>query len=413
MSGERVAVLGGGIIGLACADELVRAGHRVTVLDPAPASGATRAAAGMLAPAGEAWFGEEALLRLGIESAARWPAYAASLESRAGIDVDMRSTGTLVVACDQDDLAEVRRSAALVAAHGVSVEELGRREARRREPTLGPRVAGAVHLPDDHQVNPRRVAAALLAVLGDRVCRQAAVGVCDGGVRLEDGALLTADVVVLATGSAGVPGVRPVRGEIVVARSQDPPRRVLRARVHGERVYVVPRAGGEVVVGATEEEHPAVAGGPRPTLGGLARLLAAARTLLPGLETAEVLEVLARDRPGSPDNGPILGPAPGASSIEGAAGAGVRVIIAGGHYRGGVLLAPVTAAAVRAYVDGTAVPEPARPFAPDRFCPGSSCPGPSAPGPSAPGPSAPGPSAPGPFIAGRVRPAPPTKGAHR
>jgi glycine oxidase len=354
----RVVVIGGGIVGLACADELVRARHDVRLFDPAPASGATYAAAGMLAPGGEAWFGEEVLLRLGVDSLERWPAYAAALEKRSGHDLDLRAGGTLLVAADRDDLAEVRRARALLEANGVRVEELDRRALRRYEPTLSGRVVGGALLPDDRHVNPRRVADALLAVLGDRVVRAHATAVADGVV-LADGSRIAADVVVLATGAAGMPHVRPVRGEVVRVRTHDAPSRVLRARVHGERVYVVPRLDGELVIGATEEEHPASEGTPLPTVGGVARLLETARALLPGLDTAELLEVVARDRPGSPDNGPLLGPvtSPGPA----------RVLVAGGHHRGGVLLAPVTAATLRAHVDGLDVPEAARPFTPDRI----------------------------------------------
>lgn len=356
--GLRVVVVGGGVIGLACADELVRAGHDVTVCDPRPGGGSTYAAAGMLAPGGEAWFGEEALLRLGIDSLARWPAFAASLAERSGHHLDLRSTGTVLVAADRDDLAEVHRACRLLDASGVRVEELDRRALRATEPMLSGRVVGGALLPDDRHVNPRRVADALLAVLGDRVVRARATPEPDGVV-LDDGSRLRADVVVLATGANGMPHVRPVRGEAVRVRSRPGPARVLRARVHGERVYVVPRAHGELLIGATEEEHPAGDGDPLPTLGGVARLLETARALVPGLATAELLEVVARDRPGSPDNGPLLGPVPGTGSA--------RLLLAGGHHRGGVLLAPVTAATVRAHVDGLAVPPAAQAFDPQRF----------------------------------------------
>lgn len=354
----RVVVVGGGIVGLACADELVLAGHDVRLFDPAPASGATYAAAGMLAPGGEAWFGEEALLRLGVESLGRWPAYAASLEERSGHDLDLRATGTLLVAADRDDITEVRRACALLASSGVSVEELDRGQLRRCEPTLSGRVVGGALLPDDRHVNPRRVASALLAVLGERVVRARATVTADGVV-LDDGSRIVADVVVLATGATGMAHVRPVRGEVVRVRTLDAPTRVLRARVHGERVYVVPRAGGELVIGATEEEHPAGTGTPAPTVGAVARLLETARALVPGLDTAELLEVIARDRPGSPDNGPLLGPVAGPGPV--------RVLLAGGHHRSGVLLAPVTAATLRAHVEGRDVPDAARAFTPDRF----------------------------------------------
>nr|MCW2728268.1 glycine oxidase [Aeromicrobium sp.] len=355
---QSVIVVGGGVVGLTCADELVRAGHDVTVCDPSPGAGATYAAAGMLAPAGEAWFGEELLLRLGQESLARWPSFASSLSERSNIDVDLRAGGALLVAGDRDDLEEVHRACRLLDDSGVRFEELGRRELRVREPRLSSRTVGGAFLPDDKQVNPRRVVDALLAVLGDRVVRQRAV-VRKDGVALEDGTRLRADVVVLATGATGLPRVRPVRGEIVRVRTTDAPACVLRARLHGERVYVVPRRDGEVVIGATEEEHSTNDVAPIPTVGGVARLLETARALLPGLETAQILEITARDRPGSPDNGPLIGDVPS----DGPA----RHLLAGGHYRGGVLLAPVTAAAICAYVAGRETPPFVDAFAPDRF----------------------------------------------
>jgi glycine oxidase len=356
--GLRVVVVGGGVIGLACADELVRAGHDVTVCDPRPACGSTYAAAGMLAPGGEAWFGEEALLRLGIDSLERWPAFAASLEQRSGHHLDLRSTGTMLVAADRDDLAEVHRACRLLNASGVRVEELDGRTLRAAEPVISGRVVGGALLPDDRHVNPRRVTDALLAVLGDRVVRARATPESDGVV-LDGGSHLRADVVVLATGATGIPHVRPVRGEVVRVRCRQAPIRVLRARVHGERVYVVPRAHGELLIGATEEEHPVGEGDPLPTLGAVGRLVETARALVPGLATAELLEVVARDRPGSPDNGPLLGPVSGTGSA--------RLLIAGGFHRGGVLLAPITAATVRAHVDGLRVPPATQAFDPNRF----------------------------------------------
>lgn len=355
----RAAVIGAGIVGLACAEELVRGGHEVRVFDPDPGAGATHAAAGMLAPAGEAWHGEADLLGLGLASARLWPEYAARLHAASGVDVDLRTAGTLLVGQDHDDLQQVRRSLDVLAAEGLAFHELDRREARAQEPTLS-RVAGAALLPDDHNVNPRKVVRALLRVLGERLV-PARASVVGTGVTAADGTRFDCDVVVVATGAearASVPQVRPVRGETIRLRASDPPSRVLRARVHGEPVYVVPRAGGEVVVGASEEEHDAE---PVASLGTVVRLLHAARTLVPGLETADVVEITARHRPGTPDNGPLIGP-------HGPAGP-VRQVLAVGHYRGGVLLAPVTAQAVRAHVEGGDVPAVARPFVPGRFTP--------------------------------------------
>lgn len=353
-------MVGAGVVGLACAEELLRRGHDVHVLDPRPATGATHAAAGMLAPAGEAWHGETALLRLGLASARLWPAYAARLASASGTDVDLREQGTLLVGGDHDDLSQVERTLDVLAAEGLPFRHLGRRDLRAHEPALG-RAAGGALLPDDHSVDPRRVAAALLRLVGDRLVRTAVTRVdgAAGRVVLADGGHLDCDAAVVATGAQArswVPQVRPVRGETIRLRAVDPPSRVLRAWVHGEPVYVVPRTGGEVVVGATEEEHD---GEPTATVGAVLRLLTSARALLPALETADILDITARNRPGTLDNGPLLG----LRDTDGP----LREVLAVGHYRGGVLLAPLTALVVRAYVEGTAVPDVALPFTPDRF----------------------------------------------
>ena len=360
----RVAVIGAGVIGLACAHELVASGHTVSVFDADPGQGATYAAAGMLSPAGEAWHGEDALLRLGLASAAMWAEYADRLSVSSGIDVDHRDAGTLLVGSDRDDLSIVLRTMDLLAGHGVETKLLNRDELLEREPALSNRVAGGAFLPGDHSVNPRRVVAALLALIGERLIRAHAEphvveGLCRGVVT-DRGLIHPSDVVIVATGhrlDELIPGprrvVRPVRGEIVRARTDDPPGRTIRASIHGRPVYVVPRAGGEVVIGATSEEH---AGEPTPTVGGVLRLLEDARALVPTLDAAGILDVTCRIRPGTPDNGPLVGP----SSTPG-------LLVAGGHHRGGVLLAPITASAVRAYVEGGDVPDVALPFHPNRF----------------------------------------------
>ncbi|MDO7868878.1 glycine oxidase ThiO [Nocardioides jiangxiensis] len=324
----KVRVLGAGVIGLACAWELTRRGHTVEVVDPAPGAGASHAAAGMLCPAGELWHGEEDLWRLGRESAALWPAFASQL------GVEVHRTGTLLAGADAGDLQEIDRQLALLAAAGTVVEPLGRRELQATEPGLG-RVAGGALLPEDHSVDPRSVVAALLARVP--VTRSSV------GLHVADPAY---DVTVVATGS-DLPEpfahlVRPVRGEILRVRTDDAPRHVVRGLVHGEPVYVVPRAGSdEVVIGATSEEHdgPAVV-----TVEGVHRLLDAARQLLPSLDRAAFVEAIARNRPGTRDNLPLVGP----SGVDG-------VVLAAGHYRHGVLLAPLTARLVADQLETGAV----------------------------------------------------------
>jgi len=312
----RVEVLGAGIIGLAVADELSRRGHGVEVVDPDPGRGASYASAGMLSPCAEVWHGEQALLELGRRSLNLWPAFAESL------GVPVQRTGTLLVGRDAGDLQEVHRQAGLVDSLGGRVEQVDARTCRRLEPTLAT-VAGGALLPADHSVDPRAVLDALL----DRVPVQSTAR--------------GAEVTVIATGAvlpapyAGL--VRRVRGEVVRARTDDPPRRTVRGWVRGEAVYIVPRPDGELVIGATSEEHDTPA---RVTVGGVARLLTAARELLPGLDRAELVETLARDRPGTADNLPVVGPThePG-------------VVLAAGHFRHGVLLAPLTAQLVADHLD--------------------------------------------------------------
>jgi glycine oxidase len=317
---DTIKVLGAGIVGLSVADELLRRGHAVTVVDPAPGTGASYAAAGMLSPSAELWHGEEELLRLGQESLALWPEYAGRL------GVPLHPAGTLLVGSDGGDLQQVERQAALLARHGVAVELLDAAAVAGLEPGLG-RVRGGARLADP-SVDPRAVVTALLA--------RVPVVASDPGTGH--------DVTVVATGSR-LPApyerlVRGVRGEILRLRSDDPPARTIRGWVHGEPVYLVPRGSGEVVVGATSEEHDEA---PVVTAGGVWRLLTAARALWPALDRAELVEATARDRPGTPDNLPLVGPADGG------------VLLAAGHYRHGVLLAPLTARLVAGHLDTGAV----------------------------------------------------------
>ncbi|WP_104107950.1 FAD-dependent oxidoreductase [Nocardioides sp. 616] len=317
----RVRVLGAGIIGLTCALELGRRGHRVEVVDPAPGSGASWAAAGMLSPAGEAWHGEADLLRTGRRSADLWPELARDL------GVPLRQVGTMLVAHDAGDAEDLGRLLSLLTDHGEPVERLASRDARVLEPALARGCAGAALLPRDHSVDPRAVVRALR-----RRCRvvPAATG--------------PADVTVVATGTTLPPPfahlVRGVRGEVVRAHCPDPPRRTLRGWVRGTPVYVVPRPDGEVVIGATQSEHAAP---PVVTLEGLATLLVAARTLLPGLDRATFGEAVARDRPASVDHRPLVG----ATHLP-------EVLLAAGHHRHGVLLAPLTAVLIADHLDGGA-----------------------------------------------------------
>jgi glycine oxidase len=305
--------------------------------------GAAHAAAGMLGPVAEAYFGEEALTGLLVESARRWPAFAAELG-----DVGYRDDGTLVVALTSDDLAEAERLRAYQAGLGLPIDRLRSSELRDREPRLSPRVRGGAFAAADHQVDPRRLLPAL---------RRAALGT---GVTIaaERG---PAEVTVIAAGcgSAALTGlpVRPVKGQVLRLRAPDhgPPgfRHVIRGYADSRHVYLVPRADGEVVVGATVEERTDSV----VTAGAVLDLLRAAADLVPDIAEYQLVEALAGHRPGTPDNAPMLGP------LDGRPG----VVVATGHYRHGIVLTPITADLIADLVE-KGVPDPMlAPFTPARF----------------------------------------------
>jgi glycine oxidase len=372
-----VLVVGGGAVGLAAAWRVAREGASVRVLDASGTRGATWAAAGMLAPVSEAVFGEEELLRLNLAALARFPSFAAELEAEVGQDVGLRREGTLVVALDADDRTALSRLSAFRSSLGLVTEELAGSAARRLEPFLSPEVRGAVLASDDLSVNNRRYASALHAALAHRgvdvvAGRAEELLVEDGravGVRADVGEL-RADVVVLAAGSwsptlPGLPPelvlpVRPVKGQILrLGPSPSLPAgrpvltRTVRALVRGTEVYLVPREDGEVVVGATVEER---GFDETVTVGAVHELLRDACDLVPVLTELALVECRAGLRPGTPDNGPLVG----RGGLDG-------LVVATGHYRNGILLSALSADAVAALVAGSDPASEWKPFAADRF----------------------------------------------
>ncbi|WP_329351130.1 glycine oxidase ThiO [Streptomyces sp. NBC_01261] len=370
-----VLVVGGGIIGLVTAWRAAQRGFSTAVLDPEPGGGAAQVAAGMLAAVTELHHGEQTLLALNLASADRYPDFAAELTDLTGLDLGYRRCGTLAVALDADDRAHLRELHALQHRSGLDSEWLSGRECRRLEPMLAPGVRGGLRVDGDHQVDPRRLAGALVAaceragVVFHRtwverltVGRDRATGV----VTREDVAL-AADQVVLAGGSLsgqleGVPNdvlppVRPVKGQVL--RLTVPERhapflsRTVRAVVRGSQVYLVPRENGELVVGATSEE---LGWDTTVTAGGVYELLRDAHELVPGITELPLTETRAGLRPGSPDNAPLLGP----TALPG-------LLLATGHYRNGVLLTPVTGDALAHALSTGELPDEARPFTPKRF----------------------------------------------
>jgi glycine oxidase len=382
-----VLIIGAGVIGLSIAWRAAQRGMQVIVADPAPGSGATRAAAGMLTPVAEAAYAEKELFRLGRESLLAYPAFAAELTELTGEPTGFRQCGTLQVAYDSSDLAVLDELRVLQETLGVAARRLTARECRAAEPMLDPSVRGGLLAEDDGSVDPRLLTKALLAAAsaaGAVFIRQGAAQIRiasvraggamrAGGAVLADGAEIRARWVVLAAGwqsgaIAGLPDgiappVRPVKGQILRLRPTPatlaaglPPgllARTVRGIVRGSSVYLVPRESGELVIGATQEEL-----GPdtRVTAGGVWELLRDARTLVPGITELELAEAAAGLRPGTPDNAPVIGP----SELPG-------LVLATGHFRAGVLLAPATAGIVADYLATERLADSALPFLPRRF----------------------------------------------
>ncbi|MBO1333385.1 glycine oxidase ThiO [Streptomyces sp. VRA16 Mangrove soil] len=378
-------VVGGGIIGLVTAWRAAQRGLSVAVVDPDPGGGAAQVAAGMLAAVTELHYGEQTLLALNVASARRYPDFVAELSEAAGQDLGYRACGTLAVALDADDRAHLRELHALQTKSGLQSEWLSGRDCRRLEPMLAPGVRGGLRVDGDHQIDPRRLASALVTACERagvifhrtwaerlRVIRDRARGVTLAGGNSQafgsgGGTELDAGQVVLAAGSrsgqlAGVPDevlppVRPVKGQVL--RLTVPKRyapflsRTVRAVVRGGNLYLVPRVNGELVVGATSEE---LGWDTTVTAGGVYELLRDAHELVPGITELPLTETRAGLRPGSPDNAPLLGP----TTLPG-------LHLATGHYRNGVLLTPVTGDAMAHVLATGELPEEARPFSPRRF----------------------------------------------
>jgi glycine oxidase len=370
-----VVVAGGGVIGTAIAWRAAAAGLDVVLVDPEAGDAASLVAAGMLAPASEALFGEGALLRLNLLAVGRFGSFAAELEEAAGRQVGLRREGTLAVAYDPGDYAALARLTAFRRSAGLDAAELDSRACRQLEPFLAPDVHGGVLFAGDWSVDNRRYAAALgeaarlakVRFVRDRVAEVRTGGGRARGVRLVGGGDIDAADVVVAAGCwsgavGGLPAglrdvVRPVKGQLLRLRHPAgvPPvlSHTIRAIVRGTDVYLVPRADGEVVVGATQEER-----GPDQTVtaGAVHDLLHEAMSVLPVTSELILAETCAGLRPGTPDNGPVVG----RCGPDG-------LLLATGHYRNGILMSPVTADAATALLSGQAPAPEWQPFTPQRF----------------------------------------------
>ncbi len=367
-------IVGGGVIGLAVGWRAAQRGLSVTLLErEAIGHAASRVAAGMIAPISEASPSEPALLALGRESAGLYPAFVAELSRCAGVDPGYRRCGTLLVARDADEAEALERELAFRRELELPVRRLLGREARALEPALAPTLRLALEIPDDHAIDPRALTQALelafCAAGGELRCpaEVAELVVANGrvsGVRLRDGELLAARQVVVAAGpwSGQLPGIpseaqvplRPVKGQILALHDPSGPGlldRVLRMQPG----YLVPRGDGRYVLGATMEER---GFDTTATAAAVFELLRDALELVPGASELVIDELMVGIRPGTADNGPILGP----GMVEG-------LHWATGHHRHGFLLTPITAEVVVSGLFGEPASTVAAPFGAARFAP--------------------------------------------
>ncbi|HEX8005888.1 MAG TPA: glycine oxidase ThiO [Trebonia sp.] len=363
-----VVVAGGGVIGTAIAWSAARGGLSVILVDPGRGDAASLVAAGMLGPVTESVFGEQDLLNLNLLAISRFAGFSAELEAAAGRVTGLRTEGTLAVAYDSGDLAALRRLTAFRRSIGLQAAELDARACRQLEPFLAPGVHGGVLATGDLSVDNRRYLAALREAAragGVRTIAGTVTEVADGTARLAAGDTLRAPRIVVAAGWAtsrigGLPdrvrkAIRPVKGQILRLRHPAgiPPviTRTVRAIVQGRDVYLVPRADGELVVGATQEERDDTI----VTAGAVHDLLRDAMTAVPAVSELVLAETSAGLRPGTQDNGPVVGRL------------GDGLIVAAGHFRNGILLSAATAEAVTAILAGGEPPAEWAPFSPGRF----------------------------------------------
>ncbi len=365
-----VAIIGGGVIGLSCAFELARCGRSVTVIEREQTGfGASTVAAGMLTPSFEVELTPPSLVELQLDSLRRYPQFIADVETAGGLSCEYRDEGTLWVSRHRDDELELDHLCQIQEDRGLPARRLTGRQTRQLEPYLSPRIIGGLLVETDHQVNSRKLMIALRAAcLAEdvEILEDTTVNTVErtrGRIALtlqssDSASILHADQVLLAAGVwleeglvTPLPtiGMRPIKGQIMHLTGQPLVNRVLR----NSDVYIVPRAGGKLLLGATEEEQ---GFDMQPTAGGTLDLLRYAFEILPGLYDLYVSEIDVGLRPAVSDHQPVIGPTDTQD-----------IFIAAGHYRGGVLLAPATAHWITEAMIGGQTPAEIEPFGIDRF----------------------------------------------
>jgi glycine oxidase len=365
-------VVGAGVIGLTLAHELLSRGKRVVVLDRGrPGGGATDTAGGMLAPILEAEHEPPPLVELALDSQSRFPELVARLEAATGTRCGYRTEGTLCVARDRDDMAELEHLSCLLEDRGLGCSMLAAEEVCALEPHLSSRVRGGLDVRRDHQIDPRALSRTLVAAIERlegvirqgviveeveaRAGRVVAVRGLDaegagfrlevGSVTVAAGAWMTRDIRL----PSAVAGLRPVKGQLL--RLHGP--RLLERVVRSPDVYLIPRAAGELLVGATMEE---MGFDETASAGAVMDLLRHAWEIAPGIYDLELREVCVGLRSAVDDHMPVVGP----TEVEG-------LHVAVGHFRNGVLLAPATAHYLADTIESGVAPPALEPFSPSRL----------------------------------------------
>lgn len=370
-------VVGGGAVGCSAAYHLALAGARVAVVErDGLGSGASGAAAGMLAPQLEAFHKQQPgggeldeLFDLMLLSRNLYPGFGGALLEATGIDIELLPVGTVRPAESEEQARAQAEDARRLNARGGDARVLAPDDLRAFFPALAGAGYGGLHLQGDHQVQPPRVvqamAAAILALGGEILEGVAVTGFLRTGSRITGVATsrgnLAAGTVVLATGSwsaevgrlAGLHlPVFPVKGQLLAVQA---PAWARRPVLYAHNFYAVAKRDGRIILGATEE--PEAGFDRRPTLGAVVTIGAAVRQLAPQLAEVPLVAHWASLRPGTPDKKPMLGWAPGVQGL----------IVATGHFRNGVLLTPVTGQIVAALAAGKEPPVDLDPFSPARF----------------------------------------------
>ncbi|MEC9258309.1 MAG: glycine oxidase ThiO [Candidatus Poribacteria bacterium] len=367
---KKVAIIGGGVIGLSIGWQLAKNSLDVTIYDRDWAGqGASWAAAGMLSPRAEVHMQERDLLQLGLVSAELYPEWVDELESDSQTSVDYRTHGTLMVALDRDDQAELEDHYEVQRALDLPVEWLTGVEAREIEPYLSPRITSAVSCKSDVQINNRLMVQALIQAFkkfGGNLRQQTSVRKIEIqnekaiGIQVQED-FIEADLVILSAGcwSSQIDGlpdwvrppVRPVKGQMIALRMETPP--ILQHVIYAPDAYLAPKGDGRLLIGATCEEQ---GFDTKITAGGMFELLRGAWEVLPSIYELPIDETWAGLRPGSRDNAPILG----RTQIK-------NLIMATGHYRQGILLTPVTCREISALIMTGQTSNLIAPFMLERF----------------------------------------------